>query len=211
MSCLDDAKLLVALDLRDPFSYLALGPTIALAAETGVSVDWLPIHGHTLVAPSSPAADDDRGVRHRRARAEMIAREIVVYSEAQGLDIQSPYRDGSSDAVDAAWLWIRLTNESGLIGFLDAVFRKYWTNDLDPESNDDVSNLVESLELDSVAFQRWALSEGVDAVRSVATDLAELGMHQAPAYRIDGEIYYGRQHLPMIRWVLGGRSGEGPI
>ena len=211
MTLIDDAKLLVALDLRDPFSYLALGPTLALAADTGTRIDWLPIRGHTLVAPSSPAAADDRGVRHRRARAEMIAREIAVYSEAQGLDIQSPYRGGTSDAVDAAWLWIRLTNESGLIGFLDPVFRKYWTNDLDPESPDDVSNLVEKLGLDPVAFQRWALSEGADSARSMATELAELGVRQAPAYRIDGEIFYGRQHLPMVRWIMGGRSGEGPI
>ena len=211
MTLIDDAKLLVALDLRDPFSYLALGPTLALAADTGTRIDWLPIRGHTLVAPSSPATDDDRGVRHRRARAEMIAREIAVYAEAQGLDIQSPYRGGSSDAVDTAWLWIRLTNESGLIGFLDPVFRKYWMNDLDPESPDDVSNLVEKLGLDPVALQRWALSEGADSARSMATELAELGVRQAPAYRIDGEIFYGRQHLPMVRWIMGGRSGEGPI
>ena len=28
---------------------------------------------------------------------------------------------------------------------------------------------------------------------------------------VDGEYFVGRQHLPMIRWILEGRQGAGPI
>ena len=38
------------LDLRHPFAYLALGPTIAFAHEAGVEIDWLPMRSQTLRA-----------------------------------------------------------------------------------------------------------------------------------------------------------------
>lgn len=210
-SAIGKTRLSVALDLRDPFSYLALGPTLAFAEQTGVAIDWLPIRAHTLVAPSSPSPDDDRGTRHRRARAQMVAREIAIYSAAQGIEIASPYRDGSAEAVHAAWLWLLDVGASQFHPFLEAVFEEYWAGDLDPTCYDAVAQLVERLGLDAVAFRQWAEAEGPEAVQSAATQLAETGVLQAPAYQIEGEVFYGRQHLPFIGWILGGRSGDGPI
>jgi 2-hydroxychromene-2-carboxylate isomerase len=207
----DGARLTIALDVRDPFSYLALRPALALIEETGVEADWLPIRAHTLVAPSSPSPDDDRGARHRRARARMIAREISIYSEVQGLEIEAPYRDGPADAVHMAWLWIRDAAETSLRPFLEQAFQRYWAVDLDPQNAEDVAGLLEGLELDGSGFQQWANTEGPGVLRSVASQLGEAGVFQAPAYLIDDEAFYGRQHLSMIRWILNGRSGDRPI
>jgi 2-hydroxychromene-2-carboxylate isomerase len=41
--------------------------------------------------------------------------------------------------------------------------------------------------------------------------LQERGLFQVPAYLVEEEVFYGRQHLPMIRWILAGRSGPIPI
>jgi 2-hydroxychromene-2-carboxylate isomerase len=37
------------------------------------------------------------------------------------------------------------------------------------------------------------------------------GWFQAPGFVVEDEVFYGRQHLPMIRWILEGRSGPVPI
>ena len=37
------------------------------------------------------------------------------------------------------------------------------------------------------------------------------GIFDVPAYVVEGEIYFGRQHLPMVRWMLTGKRGEPPI
>lgn len=211
MRSLHDSRLSVVLDLRDPFSYLALSPTIDLARETGIDIEWLPIRAHTLVAPSTPSPEDDRGIRHRRARAQMIAREIAIYSAAQGLEIESPYRKGTNDAVQMAWLWVQHADASRLPEFLSEVFLEFWAKDLDPESADAVAQLLQRLGFDLVAFRQWADMQGSDVLRSMAWRLAEAGVFQSPAYLLDSEIFYGRQHLPIIRWILGGRTGDGPI
>jgi hypothetical protein len=49
----------------------------------------------------------------------------------------------------------------------------------------------------------------------VAAELAALlrdrGVSGVPCYLVEDEVFLGRQHLPMIRWILGGRRGPGPI
>ena len=42
--------------------------------------------------------------------------------------------------------------------------------------------------------------------------IAERGLNAgSPAYFVDDEFFWGGQHLDMIRWILAGREGRGPI
>ena len=206
-----DRALTVALDLRHPFSYLTLAPTLALASEEGVRVDWLPVRGASLRPPSEPGREDDRSIRHRRARAQAIAREIAIHADAQGVEIAAPYRDGSSEAFEAAWLWLRDEAPEAVERLLREAFQRYWRDVFDPADLAAVRELLGELALDVDAFDAWRTVRG-EAVRSAAaSELAEMGVNQGPAYVLDGEVFLGRQHLPMIRWILRGRSGPPPI
>ena len=113
-SDLATARLTVVLDIRDPRAFLALAPAIAFGRELGVAINWLPLAAEPLRPPSAPGPDDDRGVRHRRHRAQMIAREIAVYAQSQGLTLEEPYRNAPADAAHQAWLWMRAQARQGL-------------------------------------------------------------------------------------------------
>ena len=70
--------------------------------------------------------------------------------------------------------------------------------------------------LDSMAaagddFLAWTVEAGPLAASLLADELRERGLVQVPAYIVEDEVFYGRQHLPMIRWILAGRSGPVPI
>ena len=207
----DPAALRVVLDLRHPLAYLALRPARDFGREMGIEVDWLPLDGTPLRAPSTPAADDDRGIRHRRHRAHMIAREIAVYTQVQGLTVREPYRDGPAQAAHLAWLWVRARAPGALPPFLEELFRRYWALELDANDPAGIGDLLRTLGLDCADFEAWTAREGAGERERVATFLREAGVDQVPAYLIEDEIFYGRQHLPMIRWILGGRAGPGPI
>ncbi len=170
-----DETLVFILDVRDPFSYLALGPAIELSSSispsgrspiasstSAASVDWLPIRKHTLLPPSTPGPgpEDDRSIQHRRSRAQMIAREITIYADVQGLTIDSPYRDGHADAAYTAWLWIRATAPDQLPAFIKAVFNAYWAEGLDPESGDEILPMLERLGFHRAEFEPWASTQG---------------------------------------------------
>jgi len=208
---LDDSRLSVLLDLRHPLAYLALHPTIELARDEGLEINWLPVRMPPLNAPSAETADDDRGMRHRRIRAQAIAREIETYANAQGLVLRDYYRDADPMAVYMGWLWLREQRPERLEDYLAEVFRAYWALELDPADERAVSRIIENLGADAAGFEAWAAERGPANVTAVAEELSEHGPGGTPAYLIDGEVFLGRQHLPMIRWLLGGREGPGPI
>ena len=203
--------LAVALDVRDPFSYLALGPALALGRELDEPIHWRPFRGHVLKRPTEPSADDDRSVQHRRHRAQMIAREIAIYGDAQGLTIRDPYRDAPADAVHRAWLWLRTNDPERLEPFLGESFRRYWSLALDAADVSAAARLVSECGADGASFQLWADAEGADALDREIAEAAEAGVSATPTYLVGDEVFLGRQHLPMIRWLLAGRTGPAPI
>ena len=38
----------------------------------------------------------------------------------------------------------------------------------------------------------------------------DAGIFGVPGYVLEGEYYFGREHLPMVRWMLTGRKGASP-
>jgi 2-hydroxychromene-2-carboxylate isomerase len=208
---LEAARLTVLLDLRHPEAYLALPSALGLAEEGIVDVDWLPLRVPALRPPSEPAPDDDRGIRHRRHRARAIAREIEVYGRAQGLVLRDLYRDPDTRAFELAWLFVRERDPARLPPFLLEGFRAYWALELDPSDAEAVRAIASRVGVDLDDLDRWWEADGAALADRVAESLRERGLFGVPGYWIDDEYFLGRQHLPMIRWIVGGRQGTGPI
>jgi 2-hydroxychromene-2-carboxylate isomerase len=205
------ARLSVLLDVRHPFAYLALRPAIAFAHSLGIEVNWLPLTAPTLNPPTAEREGDDRGTRHRRYRAQAIEREIETYAAAQGLALRGYYRDGSAEAANLGWLWLRHRDRGKLETYLTELFRAYWSLELDASNQEQVAAVLESLGADAAAFRDWCSDGGKAAAAALAGELQARGLFQVPAYLVEDEVFYGRQHLPMIRWMLDGRRGPVPI
>jgi 2-hydroxychromene-2-carboxylate isomerase len=201
----------VLLDIRQPLAYLALHPAAALAEECGVEVDFVPIADTPLKPPSEPLPDDDRGVRHRRDRAHAIAREIATYAQVQGLVLRDYYRNPDPTTFAIAWLWMRQRHRGHLLAFLIEAYRAYWALELDPSDPIEVDRLIDSFDMDVEDFREWSQERGPARAHALAKDLLERGLARAPTYVIEDEVFVGRQHLPMIRWILEGRVDAGPI
>ena len=208
---IEKARVTVLLDVRNPHAYLALHPALAFSESLALDIDWLPLTTSTLKPPSVAAAGDDRGIRHRRYRGQAIAREIETYAQAQGLVVREFYRSGDADAANLGWLWVRDRHPDQLSAYLAELFRSYWSLELDPSSGEQVAALVDSVNAKGDSFLEWSGREGPLVASRLAAELQERGLFQVPAYLVEEEVFYGRQHLPMIRWILAGRSGPIPI
>ena len=207
----DKVALTVLLDVRHPLAYLALHPALALAESLALEVNWLPLTAPSLKPPTAAQAGDDRGIRHRRYRAQALAREIETYAQAQGLVVREFYRSGDADAANLGWLWVRDRHPDQLSAYLAELFRSYWSLEVDPSSGEQVAALVDSVDAKGDSFLEWSGREGPSVASALAAELQERGLFQVPAYLVEEEVFYGRQHLPMIRWILAGRSGPIPI
>ena len=196
--------LAVVLDIKDPQSYLAKDPTYALADDLGIDIDWLPFVSRPLRRQT--AVGEDRGSRHRRFRAAYLERSIARYASIGGITIRNIYRAPDSSLAGMGMLAAKAHSEDALRRYLDRAFRQYWEDDLDIEDADAVAGLlvaagVADFDPDTAAAEFGMLRER----------LALAGVFNTPAYLVDGEMFIGRAHLPMIRWILGGREGPPPI
>ena len=235
-----DAKLTVCIDFKSPQAYLAMDPTYALADELELEVDWLPLLVAPMVKPEAVDENAERGSRHRSFRAEYAERDIQRYADLRGLvmkDIYRPPVDSSLAAI--GMLWVKAHAPEYLRAYMDRVFDGHWKLDLDIEDVSTIARVVEEVGADSPSSAAYftgegrdvrgegrdargegrdvrgegrdAHGEGRDALETLQTSLREVGLFNVPGYRVDEEIFFGRQHLPMIRWLLTGKQGHVPI
>ena len=207
-----DEALIAYIDFKSPQARLALGPTLAVAQETGAAVDWRPFH--LKPRPSRPEADPaSRGARHRRARADYRRWELGFYARGQGIEWVHPATELDSFAANAGLAWLKRQGAdlSQCDDYVGWVFTEVWAGRLNPSDRDAVEAAIVSAGGDRGGFGRFLGQQAEAALASAAEEVRALGAGDVPAYVIGGELYIGRAHLPVIRWWLGGQEGEPPV
>ncbi len=61
---------------------------------------------------------------------------------------------------------------------------------------------------DSAGFAEYAADEGPREVDRISRAAEEAGIFGVPTFVVDGEQFWGREHLPDIRDMLGARPLE---
>jgi 2-hydroxychromene-2-carboxylate isomerase len=188
------APVTVCVDFKNPHAWLAIAPTRALEAKLGTAFDWRPCCVAPIAQPTPLGPSSSRGERHRSVRAAYWVSDLARYAESRGLALRDPYRSFDTTPFALALLHRRNSapEKSGL--FVERIFDALWRQGVAPET------LAAGLE--TAAPESLAASEA---------ELESLGVWNVPAYLVHGELFMGRQHLAMVEWLIGGRSGPPPI
>ena len=70
---------------------------------------------------------------------------------------------------------------------------------------------VEGVQLRETSLDASQVRAHFPSLRVGVSRHDERGLARAPTTLIDAEVFVGRQHLPMIRWILAGQDGPPPI
>ena len=193
----------VAFDFASVASLLAFKPTEALARELGVEVAWRPFPMPDRPAPRR-REKESVGERHARIRAEYVVRDAARYARAQGVELARDAAGVDAAVASAGCLW------AGRHGvgprYVEQVLYPFWANQLDIEDADRIVAVLDAL--GAPGFKAAALSA---ELTDQAAALRARGVFSTPTYLVAGQLFIGRAHLPMIRWLLGGRRGPGPL
>lgn len=205
----DALELIVLFDFKDPGSYLALAPTLALIARTGVSSRWSPFLGSPLRAPVPPAADADRGVLHRFHRASYQARDLCRYAQARRLPARhfqdgGLYRQSSGEIAAMGFNRARGSGPDVAEAYLAQVFEGYWDGDLDIDALPDVQAALAACGARVEGFSGYCAAEGLRQLNAQREAAVAAGGFATPACILDGEALIGRQHLPYLEKRLTG-------
>lgn len=210
-----DAPLIVYVDVKSPFAFVALKPTLALEAELGVQFDWRPL---TLDIPSYLGSARKRGgkvVENNRSPLAWRAikygyRDARRYAEKQGHILKGTEKIWDSSIANIAILWVSQQRRDRLPDYFDAVYPAFWRRELDIEDVEVVRACIESAGVSSEGFGDWQQGAGRALHDDLQAQLLPSGIYGVPTYVFDDEILFGREHLPYVRWALSGRRGPAP-
>ena len=208
--------LIVYLDVKSPYAFVSVKPTLALEQELGLQFDWRP---YTLDIPSylGSARKKNGAVVESSGRSRAIWNAIRYaymdarrYAELQGYTLKGTEKIWDSSLANMGILFVNLYFRDRIPDYLEAVFPPFWRRELDIEDINVIKDCLEMAGVDSSGFQRFATSTGQQMHDHILDHRFEAGIYGVPTYVLGNDVFFGREHLPYIRWVLSGKQGQAP-
>ncbi len=189
------------IDLRSPYSYVALAPARALARERHLVLDWRP---YAIDIEAGYGASGLRGPRALR-KVKYIYRDARRLAAPQGLTIRGPTRIFDATVAHTAMLYAQ--RAGFLDAYLDAVYEQFFDRALDIEDAAALARLIGALGGSAEAFETYLGGDGPAEVAAHARTAEENGVFGVPSFLYDGELYWGGDRLPLLeRAVLENRG-----
>jgi 2-hydroxychromene-2-carboxylate isomerase len=191
-------------DYKSPYAYLAKDPAYALERETGVTIEWLP---YTLDIPAylgSATVDGSGNVVEQTRNAHQWRRVKYSYLDCRreanrvGLTIRGPRKIFDSRLANIGMLYAQ--RHGVFRAYHDRVFERFWRRDLDIENAAAVAAVLAEGGADTADFAAFLDGEGRRQLDTIQREAEAAGVFGVPSYLLDdGDLYWGREHLPRIR------------
>jgi 2-hydroxychromene-2-carboxylate isomerase len=198
----------VYFDYKSPYAFLAKDPAYELERDFPVRVDWLP---YTLDIPSflgSARVDDSGRIVEEQRNAHQWRRVRYSYMDCRrqarkrGLVIRGPQKIWDSTLASRGMLYAKRQGDALSRRYHDAVFERFWKRELDIEDPDVVCAVLAEAGGDATGFPAYLIGEGLEELELVCRAAEAIGVFGVPTFVLDGELFWGREHLPDIREVL---------
>jgi 2-hydroxychromene-2-carboxylate isomerase len=201
-------RIAVYIDFKSPYAYLAKDLAYELERDFPVRLDWLP---YVLDIPSflgSARLDESGQVIEQNRNAHQWRRVKYSYMDCRrqackrGLVIRGTTKIWDTTLASSGILWARQQGEQVLRRYLDITFERFWKRELDIEDSAVVKAVLAEAGADTAGFIDYARSEGPDELGRICRAAEEQGVFGVPSFILDGELFWGREHLPDIRDML---------
>lgn len=233
--------LIIYLDFKSPYAYLAVEPTRKMLAEIGVVADWRPFVldiasylGSAKLDKSGKVAEQSRS-KEQWSGVKYAYFDCRRYANLRNMTVRGTVKIWNTDLPAVGWWWVKQQESlaqqcapgSLLEKYIDAVYAPFWRREFDAEDIHAVEQVLLDVGASVDGFRDYAEGPGLQANAQFQADAFESGIYGVPTYVLpnqpssvdtagnelkDGkpEQFFGREHLPLIRWFLQGQSGDRP-
>ena len=195
----------VYIDYKSPYAYLAKDPAYELARDFPVRLDWLP---YRLDIPSflgSARLDESGRVVEEHRNAHQWRRVKYSYMDCRrqarkaGLVIRGTQKIWDSSLAVIGMLYAKRQGEAALRRYHDKTFERFWKRELDIEDPAVVTAVLAEVGADTSGLAAYLDGEGRADLERICGDAEGKGVFGVPSFIVDGELFWGREHLPDIR------------
>ncbi len=210
------APLIVYIDYKSPYAYLAVAPTCAMADELGITIDWRPF---TLDIASylgtARLNKEGKVVEENRApgqwlRVRYAYRDVRRYGAMRGIIVRGTEKIWDSSLAGIGMLWAKAQGDAMFRAYTAIVYERFWKRELDIEDIGVIERVLNEAGARPPASASMPPAKGARFTTTSSTATFDAGIFGVPTYIINGEKFFGREHLPRVRWMLTGRAGAAP-
>ena len=200
--------LTVYIDYKSPYAFLAKDLVYQLQRDLPVDVDWLP---YILDIPSflgSARLDGNGRVVEENRNAHQWRRVRYSYmdcrrqAQKRGLVIRGPQKIWDSTLAAAGLLFAKRQGEAVMRRYHDTAFERFWKRELDIEDPAMIAAVLAEAGADTAGAADYLAGEARHEVARISRAAEEKGVFGVPSFILDGELFWGSEHLPDIRAML---------
>ena len=209
-------QLTVYIDVKSPYAYVSLEPTLSLERELNLHFDWIPL---TLDIPSylGSAKKNDAGqiVENNRTKSQWSGvkyayKDARRYAALQDRTLLGTQKIWDSSLANISISWVSKKSRKKLPTYLLNLFTPFWRRELDIEDINQILEILESTEIETTGFEAYSDGSGRQEHDFLQASFHKRGIFGVPTYQFTDEFLFGREHLPYIKWRLTGQIGAPP-
>ena len=194
-------------DYKSPYAYLAKDLAYQLERDFPVRLDWKPYIldipsylGSATVDATGNVLDEQRNA-HQWRRVRYSYMDCRRQARKRGLTIRGTQKIRDSTLAAAGMLFAQQANDEVFRRYHDTVFERFWQRALDIENPEVLAAILIEAGADGASFpaQAAALQQQVAAISRAAEAQGVFGV---TSFVLDGELYWGREHIEDIRELL---------
>jgi 2-hydroxychromene-2-carboxylate isomerase len=197
-------------DYKSPYAFLAKDRVYALARDTGAVVEWrpyilnIPLYlGSAVLGADGTVLEANRNA-HQWRRVRYSYMDCRRQARKRGLIVRGTQKIFDSAPAAAGMLFAQQAGEAAFRHYHDTVFERFWKRELDIEAIDVLAAVLIEAGADGAAFAAF-LPEGLARVVAISENAEAEGVFGVPSFVVDGELFWGSEHLPDIHAKLVGR------
>jgi 2-hydroxychromene-2-carboxylate isomerase len=198
----------VYIDYKSPYAYLAKDLAYELARDFPVRLDWQPyvldipsFLGSARLDASGRVVEENRNA-HQWRRVRYSYLDCRRQARKRGLTIRGPQKIWNSQIALIGMLYAKRQGEAVLRRYHDLTFERFWKRELDIEDPAVVTAVLAEVGADAAGFASYLAGKGPAELQRLCREAEEKGVFGVPSFIVDGELFWGREHLPDIREML---------
>lgn len=197
MSETSDRTVDVFIDLRSPYSYLAIQPARDLEKAGGIQLDWWP-----FITDFQSAYGGEIEERSPRdvAKLKYLYMDCRRLAKAQGLTIRATTKLWDATLASQAMLFAK--SQHRLWEFCDPLLAAFWRREFDLESPEQLAAALVATGLHADDWAAYQMARAVSDLESALARAEKLGVFGAPTFVCQGELFWGGDRLPLLEAKL---------
>ena len=209
--------ILVYSDYKSPYAFLAKDLIYELEDQFDVHLEWLP---YTLDIPSflGSARLDERGEviessrnAHQWRRVRYSYMDCRRQARKRGLVILGTRKIWDSSLAAIGMLWAKRQGKRQFRAYHDRVFERFWRRELDIEDAEAIASVLSEVHADRTGFRSYLAGAGRIEHDTVRESAEAAGVFGVPSFIVQGELFWGREHLADIREKLASLARSNPV